>query len=347
MAKYNPIVQNRISKLIQNIANEFEVDKISKSPARFNRQKLEWFNAYYIKMLSQDEFLFRCLDLSVRRQIGDIWKNPEAGTEDWQSKMNLIYQIFLTQNQMPNNLSVSHSEFSLSALDPEKALQEGSFEFAFVYLIMAVHLDQNRIVKLDQSGVCWQNDIGEIKDFKGFVDLEEYRPEKWTQGSYWQNVNYENTPDSWCILCYQKPQIITTKTSESSANSSSLSRDSILRWKKDTLEQSLENLVKIWELIAPSLDEIESQKIGLRKKIILDLKNGVSINFRSSFEYLVNQIEDIIKSELAAREMDFGSYLWPLRVCLSGKKKSPSPFELIAILSRSEIENRISLSSGE
>ena len=47
--------------------------------------------------------------------------------------------------------------------------------------------------------------------------------------------------------------------------------------------------------------------------------------------FLVNTWENLLKTWLAENHKDTGSYLWPLRVYLSGKPKSPSPFELLAI----------------
>jgi hypothetical protein len=54
-------------------------------------------------------------------------------------------------------------------------------------------------------------------------------------------------------------------------------------------------------------------------------------NIEHLFHELTSEWEDRIKNWLKEGKKDVGSYLWPLRVHLSGKTKSPSPFELLAI----------------
>jgi len=48
----------RVNKILNNIAAEFDISKLSKAPARFNLEKLNWFNREYLKMLSLREFVF-------------------------------------------------------------------------------------------------------------------------------------------------------------------------------------------------------------------------------------------------------------------------------------------------
>ncbi len=75
-------------------------------------------------------------------------------------------------------------------------------------------------------------------------------------------------------------------------------------------------------------------------KIVKNLKwcyNIITNTEESRFE----EIENIIKSELNKNNLNFGEYLWPLRVCLSGKSQSPSPFEIINIIGKKESINRI------
>lgn len=55
---------------------------------------------------------------------------------------------------------------------------------------------------------------------------------------------------------------------------------------------------------------------------------------------LVN-IEQIIKSRIESDNQQTGEILWPLRVSLSGREKSPSPFEIISILGKKESLERI------
>ncbi len=53
------------------------------------------------------------------------------------------------------------------------------------------------------------------------------------------------------------------------------------------------------------------------------------------------EIEQIIKSKIQEDNRKPGYVLWPLRVALSGKERSPSPFEILAILNKSQSLTRI------
>ena len=55
----------------------------------------------------------------------------------------------------------------------------------------------------------------------------------------------------------------------------------------------------------------------------------------------VSEIEDFIKTAIQAKNKQMGEILWPLRVALSGREKSASPFEIIAILGRDESIRRM------
>ncbi|NBP56467.1 glutamate--tRNA ligase, partial [bacterium] len=55
----------------------------------------------------------------------------------------------------------------------------------------------------------------------------------------------------------------------------------------------------------------------------------------------LQNIEHIIKTAIQVDNKQMGEILWPLRVSLSGREKSPSPFEIIAILGKDESILRI------
>lgn len=63
----------------------------------------------------------------------------------------------------------------------------------------------------------------------------------------------------------------------------------------------------------------------------------------------VSAIENFIKTAIQNENKQMGEVLWPLRVSLSGKEKSPSPFEIISILGKDEsilrLQNAINLLS--
>ena len=47
----------RLETLLENLASDFELSKVTKTSARFDPDKLDWFNKEYLKMLSLEEYL--------------------------------------------------------------------------------------------------------------------------------------------------------------------------------------------------------------------------------------------------------------------------------------------------
>ncbi len=85
-----------------------------------------------------------------------------------------------------------------------------------------------------------------------------------------------------------------------------------LTWKKDEPATTLNHLAKVIELLTP-LSEHEFTQ-GVVKEIV--------------WEY--------------ASEKGRGSVLWPMRVALSGKEKSPDPFEIAEIIGKEDTLHRLS-----
>ena len=52
-------------------------------------------------------------------------------------------------------------------------------------------------------------------------------------------------------------------------------------------------------------------------------------------------IKDRLTREVAKRGRDKGAFFWPLRVALSGKDSSPSPFDIAAVIEKKETLERI------
>jgi len=87
----------------------------------------------------------------------------------------------------------------------------------------------------------------------------------------------------------------------------------LLVWKKMELKDAKTNLEKVTEL----LDKIPD-------------KNWTN-----------DSIEDSVYTYIKAKELKVGEYLWPMRVALTGKKASPSPYEVAEVLGKSESLKRI------
>lgn len=223
----------RIQKLIENIVPEFNMENISKSSARFNLEKLNWFNREYIKSMNSETFT-----LEVDGYISYLQTNKSETNDTILSSINENLGEFKETN------------------DPE------NIKLAFM-------LDQNRITTLSEIG-----------------------------------------SDSKCILNWREPS------------------QEDLKWKKITIEESLANLKEIGDYISSTWDTV---------KLPED---------RSKLEYITKAAkiwEDHLKSWLNENNKGIGDYLWPLRVCLSGLKRSPSPFEILVILNQEETIKRIDL----
>jgi glutamyl-tRNA synthetase len=54
-----------------------------------------------------------------------------------------------------------------------------------------------------------------------------------------------------------------------------------------------------------------------------------------------DSIEDAIVTYLKAKELKVGTYLWPMRVALTGQKASPGPFQVAEVLGKKETLDRV------
>ena len=90
----------------------------------------------------------------------------------------------------------------------------------------------------------------------------------------------------------------------------------------------------------------------ISKEMIVWKKGGTLVEAKENLSLvsdILNKISDkdftleILKQELMklAEEKGKGNVLWPLRVALSGKEKSPDPFTLLFVLGKNESINRI------
>ena len=137
------------------------------------------------------------------------------------------------------------------------------------------------------------------------------------------------------ILDTTRVTLLSEATLESdTVNDYRLEDQSIVAWKKITLEESIANLREITPVIESIINKYSTQKSHL-----LTILNKV--NIYQEYSDLQKAIETNIKQWLSDNSKDVGSYLWPLRVILSGQAKSPSPFELLAIINNEEILRRL------
>lgn len=221
-------VESRLEKLLNNISEQFTFQTLSKSPARFNSEKLKWFNREYIKLLPIPEFIERATTL----QELDI-----------------------------------HTD-SLSEWERATFL-----------------LDHNRSYTLADPLV-----------------------------------------ESSAVLNYTQPE------------------DALITWKKLTTLESKICLKDVWEQVIEPFYQSDSASSILQQQqqlwsIAFTRRNPSQVH--ALFQEIAHVFELVIKDWLTTYNKDTGSHLWPLRVSLSGKEKSPSPFELLALLPAEEVKKRI------
>jgi glutamyl-tRNA synthetase len=221
-------LDDRLELLKDNISEQFQFEKLSKSPARFSNDKLNWFNKEYIKLLSLNEFATR-------------------------------------------SQSIKKPEFEIEQLN----------EWQFASLL----LDKQRVSTLAELGL-----------------------------------------ESDCAINYTKPA------------------ESDIAWKKLTPAQSKVYLKDIWEqVISPFYKSDAAKSILEDQQLLYEIakRNTDPNSLIEKFNAISTVFELVIKDWLDTYQKDKGSYLWPLRVALSGKSRSPSPFELLALLPETEVQNRI------
>jgi nondiscriminating glutamyl-tRNA synthetase len=252
----------RTERLIDNLAAEFKLESLSKSPSRFNPEKLNWFNKEYLKMFKPTPFL-----KLVRRYLQDLTEVLKKAEPYQEARLEKIRAI-------------------LSAIDSK--LDVNSQNFSSPLTKIAFLFDQTRISTLSELG-----------------------------------------SDSSCLINHQKPS------------------KELLKWKKISLEESLNCLKELTEVLE---NDIFASDLGKK----LAQKQSELYKYAESEEgdYLLQEKltelsgtwEKIIKDWLVLNQKDAGSYLWPLRVALSGKAKSPGPFELISVLPMQIVIDRINKS---
>lgn len=126
------------------------------------------------------------------------------------------------------------------------------------------------------------------------------------------SVLSEYGSESKCVLDWQAP-----------------SQDDI-PWKNSTLDTSLSNLQAITTQI--------THLYNFNPNPFPTTIDSIATYLDESSKWW----ESTIKQWLSEKEYNTGEYLWPLRVALSGQKKSPTPFELLSILTQEEYSSRIS-----
>lgn len=385
--------EQRLERLIDNIAQEFSLDKLSKSPARFSLEKLNWFNREYIKMLSLAEF-------SLLASENKLIQKHEKGADAKLRMGDYVYlvdeekrEVFCETNaEKPGVENTFHPvgggrEKGLDYLEniKKEVFEETNDQFnvnpeklkwvaKFNLLNGGFLYDQKR----------WDGKIFNVyyhpvkkEQIKTFTEVDKNNGNReihfdWTPLNKVIETNEYTTYPIWRKFCrtnevacfsptsqvksqylawYLDKQRITT-LSEIGTDSDCVvlwkkPKKEEIKWKKITEEQSLECLEKIYNEVI--LKNLENEELLSKKSSLYELSTKTKSikELNDIFEGLVSFWESEIKNWLQIDGKDVGSHLWPLRVTLSGKAKSPSPFELLTILQNDQIKKRIEAVLGK
>lgn len=124
---WNPGGNKEIFSL-EELTKEFTIEKINKSPAIFNIEKLNWYNGYYIRNKKLDELTMLCLPYLIEKKL-IVPQNPK-------SQMPTVH----TQ---PNPKKIKNPKF--------KIIETGEI-VDFELLKKVVVLEQERMKKLSEIG---------------------------------------------------------------------------------------------------------------------------------------------------------------------------------------------------
>jgi glutamyl/glutaminyl-tRNA synthetase len=369
-------IQDRLSILINNVSKDFSLDKLSKSPARFNTEKLNWFNREYIKMLSLEEFCLRSFKLSINNNYPDL--NLRKGVYVYlvDLKKNLILTCDIPTAQGQDGLfymlggGVDEGETEIQTL-----LREINEESLGKIKLDATDCKQISTCKIIGTQNFTRDDInynGKEMSFwfcefdSSQFDILESIDTEIKYNYFWKPLDlvistnthltypiWKEFCDSNNIFCFEPTDRIKTqylawsmdKSRITTLNELGVESDCILyyqtpdkelvKWKKISLEESIENLREIMPILQSIYTKLEPQRNQLFASGINDLPAGLETH--------TELWEDELKTWINANIKDAGSYFWPLRTALSGKAKSPSPFEILAILDIKEVEKRIKI----
>ena len=367
---YKKKVNERIEKLLDNISPHFTIDNISKSPARFNLKKLEWFNQQYIQKLSLSEFVARAC----------FSKFKKIPTSNLINDSNKIIYLFDSKKNTIATLSATLHEWNQIC----DQLKEASFySLGWLYSVQDVEIPDRIeyiIVNFDELSLLQKSIFNEIlnKWKIDFVNIfiffnQQERLNYFILREICISLNWKlEKPDFKTIQTYFSYFLDKTRAIKLvDLNKDSLSitkykkpTSEMVKWKKDDILTSFKNLDQIarkffgnkdfWNMF---LDEIatflstypqfkplkECENADLQEKFEFAM-NFVYENdcFEKYSEFAINYWEEAVKSYLKENNLDFGSFLWPIRICLCGMEKSPSAFEIAVILGPKGVFERIS-----
>jgi len=257
-----------------------------------------------------------------------------------------------------SKLSKRHGSFSVSSYRQEGYLAEALLNFV---VLLGWHPS-------DEREVFTLNSL--IKEFslervqKGGAVFNQQRLD-WLNGFYLRNLSAENLTEK-CLPYLFEAKLVEVCPESKPAQLLELPAPENLREMKYVVLESgkivgfdylvkavalyqerLKKLSEIAELIDFFFREPVFEKSLLVWKQLTEREIGESLE---KAEKLLDKVEDEkwqkeelekVLLPLAEKMGDRGQILWPLRVCLTGKKASAGPFEIAALLGREKVLSRI------
>ncbi len=107
----------------QQLIEQFDADRLSKSPAAFDSKKLEWVNNQYIKKLPLETVTEMALPYLI--QAGKIAENPAKEQLDWVQKLVGLYQTQMSHAAEITTLSALFFNEELHLTDESKEVLAG------------------------------------------------------------------------------------------------------------------------------------------------------------------------------------------------------------------------------
>ncbi|MDR2535680.1 MAG: glutamate--tRNA ligase [Treponema sp.] len=97
---------------LQELSERFSLDKLNKAPAVFDYKKLEWYNAHYIRMKSDEDLAKSALPYAIEQGLfGAPWTEPDASQRSGFVKaMPLIKERVSFLQEIPDKLRYLFSE---------------------------------------------------------------------------------------------------------------------------------------------------------------------------------------------------------------------------------------------
>ncbi len=369
----NNTIQTRLQTLINNIASDFSLDKLSKSPARFNLEKLNWFNREYIKMMSLEEFAYRAFDVKLKRKFPDTVLRKGVYIYLIDTKLNKILTCDIPTEfgqdgmyyMLGGGIDEGESELEcvIREVDEESKgvikLDPKNLKFITSFDIVAKDYIRDNINYNGKTMSFWfcEFDSTQFKELHS-IDSDVDFVYEWIDLEQVLATNGYLTYPIWKEFCENSDLGLLEPTDRIKAQYLAWSLDKnrittlselgmesdcileweqpepeLIKWKKITLEESLNNLVELKPVLKNIYEKLSSSRLELFESDI----NNLPENLQKNTELW----EAELKQWLSSNSKDAGSYFWPLRTALSGKVKSPSPFEILAILDWNEIETRI------